>query len=77
MKFQVQLVSRIPVFADLEIEADSNEEAIAKAEAMRDDSYHGLLYLPWEHGEVVQTKLPFKLDERDLDNIEVQDAFPA
>lgn len=52
VKFRIPLMATVTVYAELEVIADSAEEAQAKAEEMTDDTYpHEVMALPWRYGE--------------------------
>lgn len=71
-RFTVQLVSRIPIFADIIVEADSHDDAKGIVEAMVSNSEEQLTSIQWRHGEGAEHPIPFTLDERDVAEIEVQ-----
>lgn len=71
-KFLVQLVTRVPLFADIVVEADNEADARRYMGIMRDDAHPQLAGLKWRHGEGAEHAITFGLDERDLAEIEVQ-----
>ena len=71
-KFTVQLVTRIPIFADLVVEADSCADAQAIVESMARDGDEQLTSIQWRHGEGAEHQIAFTLDERDVAEVEVQ-----
>jgi len=71
-RFTVQLVTRVPLFADLVVEADSHGDAQAIVEAMARDGNEQLSSIQWRHGEGAEHPIAFALDERDVAEIEVQ-----
>lgn len=78
MKFTVFLTARVPVFSEMEIEADTQAEAFAKLAALvagSGDDGDPLAALKWQYGENMHVQIG-ALDERDLSEIEAQDALP-
>lgn len=71
-KFTVQLVTRVPIFADVVVEADSHTDAQAMVEAMARDGDEQLTSIQWRHGEGAEHPIAFTLDERDIAEIDVQ-----
>ena len=70
--FTVQLVTRVPIFADLVVTADDEEAARAIVARMRADADEQLCAIQWRHGEGGEHKIAFALDERDISEVEVQ-----
>jgi hypothetical protein len=68
---------RVPLFADFEVDAADAADAVAQAELVlkHPDAHAALRKLQWVHGEGAEHPISFELDERDLDEIEIQDAI--
>lgn len=73
MIYRVNLVTWVPVFANIEVQAHAEIEAWKAAGAKIADREF-VRSLSWEHGEGGGNAIRFPLDDRDFDNIEVQDA---
>jgi hypothetical protein len=76
MKFTVYLMARVPVFSDIEIEAENQAEAFAKADALVAAEGDEITALEWSYGEGASNPIG-NLDQRDLYAIEAQDAVPS
>jgi hypothetical protein len=76
-RVEIQLVTRVPLFSEIEIDAKDRDEALKIAERMREygDTLGLFLKLSWMHGEGAEHPITFPLDERDFDCIEVQDVI--
>jgi hypothetical protein len=79
MKFTIQLVTRVPLFADFEVDAANSADAFAQAELVlkHPDADAALGKMRWFHGEGAEHPISFELDARDIDGVEIQDAVPT
>ena len=75
-KFTVYLNATVPIFAHLEIEADTPAQAIEQVRQVIANEETKITTLAWEYGESGFVPVG-SLDERDLSTVEVTDAVIA